>query len=78
MNAHSFTGYTKIEIQIKERSFWAGSGNSEKDGGEDRTRTCKRFRAVVFKTTALPIRLPLRMRSGESNIPMDAAGKQKR
>src|SRR5213075_3416427 len=31
------------------------------NGGEDRTRTCKRFRAVVFKTTALPIRLPLHL-----------------
>lgn len=28
------------------------------NGGEDRTRTCKRFPAVVFKTTALPVRLP--------------------
>ena len=27
-------------------------------GGRDRSRTCKRQRAVVFKTTALPIRLP--------------------
>ncbi len=32
-----------------------------KCGGEDRTRTCKRSLAVVFKTTALPIRLPLRL-----------------
>jgi hypothetical protein len=31
-------------------------------GGEDRARTCKRLLAVVFKTTALPIRLPLRIR----------------
>lgn len=31
------------------------------NGGEDRTRTCKRLRAVVFKTTALPIRLPLHL-----------------
>jgi hypothetical protein len=34
------------------------------NGGEDRTRTCKRFPAVVFKTTALPIRLPLRAECG--------------
>ena len=27
-------------------------------GGRDRTRTCKRQRAVVFGTTALPVRLP--------------------
>ncbi len=33
----------------------------KKYGGEDRARTCKRLLAVVFKTTALPIRLPLRI-----------------
>ena len=41
------------------------------NGGEDRTRTCKRLRAVVFKTTALPIRLPLRTRRGELEILTD-------
>ena len=45
-------GNQENEFQIQNLKF--------KNGGEDRTRTCKRFRAVVFKTTALPIRLPLR------------------
>ena len=31
-------------------------------GGRDRTRTRKRQCAVVFKTTALPVRLPFRIR----------------
>src|SRR5687768_2535609 len=31
---------------------------SDRVGGRNRTRTCKRLRAVVFKTTALPVRLP--------------------
>ena len=39
-----------------------------KDGGEDRARTCKRSLAVVFKTTALPIRLPLRTLGDELKI----------
>ena len=54
------------------------------NGGEDRTRTCKRSLAVVFKTTALPIRLPLRRRRERrrtKNIPQFGAltqPKQKR
>lgn len=47
-------GWVKSEIRNPKSEF------PIRNGGEDRTRTCKRFPAVVFKTTALPIRLPLR------------------
>jgi hypothetical protein len=72
MTIHSVTkDYTRIEVGFKEKNS-KGDGVRILDlkfqildlrlktGGEDRTRTCKRFPAVVFKTTALPIRLPLR------------------
>lgn len=73
MNAHSVhKGYTKNTAKRKKskpaNDFYNGKIRQEtkpvnkkqkKHGGEDRTRTCKRFLAVVFKTTALPIRLPL-------------------
>lgn len=36
-------------------------GSKNVNGGEDRTRTCKPVKAVVFKTTALPIMLLLRI-----------------
>ena len=32
----------------------------KRNGGGDRTRTCKPLRAAVFKTAALPIMRPLR------------------
>ncbi len=70
-------GYTNCEIEIKTKKTNAKNRDQKntaakeqnifvvnwiKGGGEDRTRTCKRSLAVVFKTTALPIRLPLRTR----------------
>lgn len=74
MNAHSVTSYTKTDFERKEKSNRPSVIRYQRkmalklisgpsiffNGGEDRTRTCKRLRAVVFKTTALPIRLPLR------------------
>src|SRR5436190_5067265 len=54
MNEYSFILFRTTP----QSNSW--SADERSDGGEDRTRTCKRFRAVVFKTTALPIRLPLR------------------
>ena len=33
----------------------------KRNGGGDRTRTCRPLRAAVFKTAALPIMLPLRI-----------------
>ncbi len=38
------------------------------NGGENRTRTCKPVRAVVFKTTALPIMLSLRTAWAKNKI----------
>ena len=69
MNEHSFIGdrlYQNLKINKKlaleaERNAMGKHNQRFLNGGEDRTRTCKRFRAVVFKTTALPIRLPLQV-----------------
>lgn len=49
-----------ITLRKKEKSRdLLKSHDSFESGGEDRTRTCKPVRAVVFKTTALPIMLLL-------------------
>src|SRR5215204_2554605 len=57
MTIHSvFLGYINMAFDCKNLKIEGGIIC----GGEDRTRTCKRSPAVVFKTTALPIRLPLR------------------
>ena len=67
MTVHS-VDYTTNDYQFKENEPWRENLEGEtknwienksqiqnKNGGENRTRTCKRLRAVVFKTTALPL-----------------------
>ena len=39
--------------------------SSKRNGGGDRTRTCKTFRSAVFKTAALPIMRPLQPREAK-------------
>ena len=66
-NVHSLSYYQKLTNTQKGLRLIKKVANP-KTGGEDRTRTCKPVKAVVFKTTALPIMLLLRNWQFE-NIP---------
>ena len=55
-----FSGRYQVASSRKECDSLKSGELLKRDGGGDRTRTCKPLRAAVFKTAALPIMLPLR------------------
>ena len=62
---HSVIWWTWHDLNVRPRPSQSRaliplSYRSTEFGGRDRSRTCKRLRAIVFKTTALPVRLPFR------------------
>ena len=63
--------FTKIKFCAEKKATSEKIQNRQskiqnENGGENRTRTCKPVRAVVFKTTALPIMLSLRTFEAET------------